>query len=83
MTEKYQTVKKKHFIASHYNKFASNILNAKIKEKCLIKKSDIFGFINNSDLEKKIKILTTKAKLKAKQNKINKLETNDSSLFIV
>ena len=56
MTEKYQTVKKKHFIASHYNKFASNILNAKIKEKCLIKKSDIFGFINNSNLEKKIKI---------------------------
>ena len=79
MTEKYQTVKKKHFIASHYNKFASNILNAKIKEKCLIKKSDIFGFINNSDLEKQIKILATKAK----QNKINKLQTNDSSLFIV
>ena len=36
-----------------------------MKEKELVKKSDISGFINNSELDKKIATLATKAELKA------------------
>ena len=39
-----------------------------IKEKKLVNESNIFGFINNSDLNKKIAILATKAELKAGQD---------------
>ena len=46
--------KKKSFTTSGYNKFTKDILDAKIKEKELFKKSDISGFQNNSDLDKKI-----------------------------
>ena len=38
----------------------------------LVDKSDISGFIDNSDLEKKIALLATKAELKAVQDKIVK-----------
>ena len=41
----------KHFTTSDYNKFTVEILNAKIKEKGLVDKSDISGFIDNSDLD--------------------------------
>ena len=37
--------------------------------------------INNSDLEKKIETLSTKAELKEKQDKITKLQTYDWGLF--
>ena len=46
-----------------------------IKEKELVNKSDIFWFIDNSDLEKKI------AELKADQDKIAKLQVFDSSFL--
>ena len=34
-----------------YNKFTSQILDAKIKQKELVDKSAIAGFINNTDLK--------------------------------
>ena len=42
-------------------------------------KSVISGFINNSDLENKIKILETKAEIKSEQDKILKMVTYDLS----
>ena len=57
------------------------ILNTNIKEKELVNKSDISGFIDNSNLDKKIAALTTKAELKAEKDKIVKLQAFDSSYF--
>ena len=65
-----------------YNKFASQILHAKIKQKKLVDKSAIAGFINNTDLNRKVATPATKAGLKAKQDKIAKLETCDFNYFL-
>ena len=59
----------------------AEILNTNIKEKELLNKSDISGFIDNSNLDKKIAALTTKAELKAEKDKIVKLQVFDSSYF--
>ena len=48
----------------------------------LINKSDISWFTNNRDLDEKIKALARKAELKGEQEKIEKLQTYDSSIFI-
>ena len=48
----------------------------------LINKSDISWFTNNRDLNEKIKALARKAELKGEQEKIEKLQTYDSSIFI-
>ena len=53
----------------------------KIKEKQLLDKSDITGFINNSDLNKKVGTLATNAELKKEQDKITKLKRFDWSYF--
>ena len=45
---------KKYFSTSDYNEFTRDILGAKIKEKGLVDKFDIAGFINNADLNKKV-----------------------------
>ena len=58
------------------------MLSAKIKKKELVNKSGISGFINNTDLVEQIKKSATKAELKAQQDKIEKLQTYDSCLFI-
>ena len=57
------------------NEFIGEIIDAKIKEKALLDKSDICEFKDNSDLDKKIEILAPKAELKADQYKIVKLES--------
>ena len=44
-------------------------------------KSDIAGFINNSDLNKRVATLTTREELKAEQDKIVKSQAIDSSYF--
>ena len=75
-------MRKKYFTTSHYNKFTNEILNAKLKNKKLVNKSDISEFINNSDLDKKIETFATKVELKAEQNEIVTLQTYDFSLFI-
>ena len=57
--------------ASDYNEFTGEILNAKIKEKGLVCKSNFLVFIDNSGLNMKIATqLTTKAELKSEQDKI-------------
>ena len=43
---------------------------------------DISGIINNSDFDKKIEKLATKAELKAEQDITLKLQTYDSCFFI-
>ena len=57
------------------NEFIGEIIDAKIKEKALLDKSDICEFKDNSDLDKKIETLAPKAELKADQYKIVKLES--------
>lgn len=47
----------------------------------MIDKSIIAGFINNADLNKKVEALTTKAELKAAQDKMIMLQVFDSSYF--
>ena len=64
-----------------YNKFTNKKLHLKIKQKELVSKSEIAGFINNADLDKKVGTLATKAELKAEQDKITKLKAFDSSYF--
>ena len=60
-----------YFTTSIYSKFKNNILDIKIKKKELVNQSDISEFVNNSNLDKKIKTLATKTVLK---DKIVKLE---------
>ena len=45
----------------------NNILDAKIKAKELVNKSNISGFVTTSDLNNKIAILARKAELKPEQ----------------
>ena len=68
MMQKYETLRKKYFTASDYNKFMNKKLDVKITKKS-VNESDISGFINNCDLNKKIETLSTMAELKAKKDK--------------
>ena len=52
------------------------------KEKGFIEKSNISNLIKNSDLNTKLATVAIKAELKAKQNKIVKLQTRDLSYFL-
>ena len=52
-----------------------------MKEKGLVDTSVISGFIDNSDLEKKVAKLSAKEELKNKQDKTVKLEASDSRYF--
>ena len=70
----------KYFTTADYNKFTSQTLDAKIKQKGLVDKSPIAGFLSNAELDNKVAALT-KAELKAEQDKIIKLQTFDSSYF--
>ena len=51
---KISDIEGKYFTASDYNKFMSDILDAKIKQKALVNKSDISNLVKNSDLDKSI-----------------------------
>ena len=59
---------------SDYNKFTTVILDAKLKQKELFNKCDIYSLVKNFDLNTRLKTLVTKAELKANQDKIVKLE---------
>ena len=74
-------IKSKCFTTANFNKFTNEKLALKIKQKELVDKSDIAGFINNSDLNEKVATLATKVKLKTEQNKIIKLQAFGSSYF--
>ena len=69
---------KKYLTTSDYNKFAKEILDAKIKEEGLVDKSDISNLAKNSDLDTKLAARAKKADLKAEQDKTAKLQTFDS-----
>ena len=56
-------IERKYFTTSDYNKVASDILDAKIKQKTVDKKSDISDHANNSYLS----TLATKPELKVKK----------------
>ena len=60
---KYQISRKKYFTTSDNNKFTSDILDAKMKEKELDDKSNISNLAKNSDLNTNLKTLATKAEL--------------------
>ena len=74
-------IESKYFTTSKYNKFMNEIIGNKMKEKELVKKSDISGFINNSDLDNKIATLSTKTALKTEQDKITKLQASELNYF--
>ena len=57
------------------------IIANNIKSKGLVSKNGIAGFINNTDLDKKLAILPTKDELKVEQERIPKFETFGSSNF--
>ena len=59
----------------------SKIIDTKIKQKVLVKKPDISGFINDSDLNKKIETLTKKGKLKRRTRQKGKTENIQFKLF--
>ena len=46
-------IESKYFTTGYYDKFTSQTLDAKIKQKGLVDKSAIAGFINNANLDKK------------------------------
>ena len=72
----------KYFTTSDYNKFMSDILDAKIKEKELLNKSNISNLIKNSGLNLKLKTSARKAELKAEQDKMVKLQSHLLSYFL-
>ena len=71
----------KYFTTSDY-KFMSDILDAKIKGKELVDKSNISSLVKNSDVNLKLKTSATKAELKAEQDKIVKLQSHLLSYFL-
>ena len=72
MMQEQQTLSK-YFAIADYNKFTNENLDLKIKQKELVDKSDIAGFINIDDLDKDVATLATKAELKAEKDQITKL----------
>ena len=74
-------IESKYFTTADYNKFTSQTLDAKIKQKKVIDKSNIADFINNADLHKKKSNISDKTELKAEQDKIMKLQAFDSNYF--
>ena len=63
-------------MTSDYNKFTSEIHDAKIKEKGLVNKSNTSNLVKNSDLNTKIETLATKVELKAEEDKIVKKKSH-------
>ena len=71
----------KYFITSECNKFTNEIIDNEIKQKELVTKSYISGFIDNSDLNRKTATLASKAELKAEKDKKVKRQAFYSSYF--
>ena len=57
-------VKSKYVITAEYNRLKNEKLVLKIKQKKMVDKSEIAGFINNSDLNKKGSNITDKIRIK-------------------
>ena len=82
MTEKYQILNINILLLVITINLKSETLNAKIKQKGLVDKSAVAGFINNTDLNKKVVALAKKPELKAVNDKIVKLEIHDLNYFL-
>ena len=82
MTEKYQILNINILLLVITINLKSETLNAKIKQKGLVDKSAVAGFINNTDLNKKVVALAKKPELKAVKDKIVKLEIHDLNYFL-
>ena len=61
-------IKSKYFTTADYNRFTNEKVDLKIKQKQIVSKSDISGFIDNSILNKRVATIATK--LNAEQGKI-------------
>ena len=72
----------KYFTAADLNKLTSQKLDAKIKQKELVSKSDISDLVQNADLDYEIATLASKVELKTAQDKITQLQACDSSYFL-
>ena len=72
----------KYVTTPKFNKLMLDNLAARLNQANLASENDISEFINSSDLDKKIETLASKAELKVEKDKIEKLETYDSSIFI-
>ena len=60
-------IKSKYFSTADYNKFTSEKPDLKIKKKKkIVSRFDIAGLINNTDLDKEVATLATKAKFKSR-----------------
>ena len=66
-----------------YNKFASDIHNAKIKQEELVNTANISNLVKHFWLKHKTYNIGNKAELKSEQDKIPKLQVFDSSFFHV
>ena len=82
MTEKYQILNINILLLVITINLKSETLNAKIKQKGLVDKSAVAGFINNTDLNKNVVALAKKPELKAVNDKIVKLEIHDLNYFL-
>ena len=81
MTQKLIDIENKYITAVNQNKFTTQTRGAKIKQKELVNKFDIAALRNKTNVNKKVATLSTKAHLKAKQDKTTKLQAFDSSYF--
>ena len=79
---KISEIERKYFTTTNYNKFTSGILDSKIKQKELVTKSNISNIVKDSDFNRKLKALVTKAELKSEQAKIMTLKTHDLNNFL-
>ena len=66
---KISDIEHKYTTPADYNRFTKDIVTERIKEKGLVDKSAISGFINNIDLNQKVVTLATKAESKAEKKK--------------
>ena len=57
---KISEIEEKYFTTFDYNKFTSNILDAKVKQKELVNKSNISNLVKKFDLNAKLTTLATK-----------------------
>ena len=81
MTQKLIDIENKYITTVNQNKFTTQTRGAKIKQKELVNKFDIAALRNKTDVNRKVATLSTKAHLKAKQDKTTKLQAFDSSYF--
>ena len=82
MMQKYQTLNLNILLWLIGINLQVKTLNVKIKQKGLVDKSAISGFINNADLNKKVVTLAAKAELNAEEDKVIKLKTYDLIHFL-